>query len=112
MPSITIWPYTGSNILNRQLINVDLPAPVLPTMPALCPFYIFRVILLITKGSPSRYLVENFLNSMFPYVIAFKSLPYYLVLHFLQYSAYPGSGSNFEKVLTLSIAIIFNYKLA
>lgn len=38
--SICISPCAGSNIRNRQLINVDLPAPVRPTIPTLSPGYI------------------------------------------------------------------------
>lgn len=53
LSSMSILPSAGSKMRKRQLINVDFPAPVLPTSPTLCPFSIFKLTLLITKGRPS-----------------------------------------------------------
>lgn len=78
-------PESAYNILNKQLINVDLPAPVRPTTPTFSAFYIFNDIYLITNGNPYLYLAEYLLNYILPFWIANKLAPYYLVLHFWQY---------------------------
>jgi len=79
-------PSAGSKILSKQLIKVDLPAPVLPTIPTFSAFSILNEIPLITSGSPSLYRAEYLSNLMLPSLIAFKSHPSSFVLHFLQYS--------------------------
>lgn len=46
----------------RQLNNVDLPAPVLPTIPIFRPLGIDKSMFLRVKGIPSRYRAEKFAN--------------------------------------------------
>lgn len=83
--SIKILPSAASKILSKQLIRVDFPAPVRPTIPTFSPCLMLRVIPLITSGSPYLYLAQYFSNFMSPCFIAFKLLPSSFVLHFLQY---------------------------
>lgn len=58
LSSIRILPRAGYNILSMQLMSVDLPAPVLPTIPTLSPAEILILTFLITKGNYYRYLAE------------------------------------------------------
>lgn len=56
LPSINIFPEEHSKILSKQLMIVDLPAPVRPTMPILSPLFIFRFNPLRTNGNSALYL--------------------------------------------------------
>ncbi len=53
---MSIYPDEQSNILNKQLIMVLLPAPVLPTIPTFYPFTILKDTPFNTSRSSSRYL--------------------------------------------------------
>ena len=56
-------PGYDSQILNTDWMIDDLPAPVLPTIPTFSPGRILNETFFNTKGSPSLYLIETFLNS-------------------------------------------------
>ena len=62
IPSIRIEPELGSKIRLRQRQIVLLPAPVLPTIPILCPFSTSKVRFLRTSGVSGLYLRLKFLN--------------------------------------------------
>ena len=42
IPSIRIYPDTGSYILNNKLVIVDLPEPDSPTKATFCPFFMSK----------------------------------------------------------------------
>lgn len=56
-PSMRILPLSGSTNLNKALINVVLPLPVLPTTPTLVPSMIVQVIPVRTRGAFGRYRI-------------------------------------------------------
>lgn len=66
-------PEQGSTILIRQFNNVDLPAPVRPTMPIFSPDLILNDISLRMIGRSDLYLVENLSNSIYPDLIVSTS---------------------------------------
>mmetsp|Transcript_32613 Transcript_32613/g.64817 ORF Transcript_32613/g.64817 Transcript_32613/m.64817 type:complete len:85 (+) Transcript_32613:665-919(+) len=65
-PSILIDPESSSTIRSRAVINVLLPAPVLPTTPTLLRAGMESSSPFRTKGKPGRYLSLTSKNSIFP----------------------------------------------
>lgn len=55
--STTIFPPTGSTSLNKALIRVVFPLPVLPTIPILCPPSNVQLIPFRTNGDSRLYLI-------------------------------------------------------
>ena len=105
-PSNRMLPSAGSMILSKQLRRVDLPAPVLPTIPTFSPSLILRLIFLRMMGRSLRYLAEKFWNSMAPLGKTSLVYPSSFVLHFLQYSVQPFSGQILVKLRTLQTETI------
>ena len=67
MPSIRITPLSVSKRRLRAIETVDLPAPVLPTMPTLSPPLTKKLSPLITCSVVGRYRTFTFLNSTVPF---------------------------------------------
>lgn len=63
-----ILPFSSSSILESVYDTVDLPAPVLPTIPTFIPFSTVNERSLNTSSVVGRYLSEIFLNSNLPSV--------------------------------------------
>jgi hypothetical protein len=57
-----MYPSSPSMILVRLFMIVVLPAPDLPTIPIFSPSSILSEIWLRTRGRPSLYLAEYYLN--------------------------------------------------
>ena len=55
-------PIYGSAILNSAWMMEVFPAPVLPTIPTFSPSLILNERFFKTRGRPSLYLIEKFLN--------------------------------------------------
>jgi hypothetical protein len=66
IPSIRICPDETSVMRIRALIMVDLPEPVLPTMPTFSPALMVTLKFSMMFGRSSRYLMEAFLNYIYP----------------------------------------------
>mmetsp|Transcript_10771 Transcript_10771/g.26106 ORF Transcript_10771/g.26106 Transcript_10771/m.26106 type:complete len:228 (+) Transcript_10771:193-876(+) len=67
MPSTSMYPAVGSTSRSNTCINVDLPAPVLPTIPIFWPPSMVTVSPFRTRGSPGRYLTWRFLRDSLPF---------------------------------------------
>ena len=52
--------------LNMERVRLDLPEPVLPTIPTLWPGLMWRLTPLSTRGSPSLYLIWRLLRLISP----------------------------------------------
>lgn len=81
-PSMRIFPEEHSKIRSKQLIIVDLPAPVRPTIPIFSPLLIFKFKPLRTKGNSGLYLTFVSTNYISPLVITSLLYPSYFVLQF------------------------------
>ncbi|KAH3683180.1 hypothetical protein WICPIJ_005849 [Wickerhamomyces pijperi] len=59
MPSILMYPVSGSRNLNKAVMMVDFPAPVLPTIPILLFGSTSKETFLMTFGKWAAYLKER-----------------------------------------------------
>lgn len=103
LPSIRISPLNDSRILNKDIIIVDFPLPVLPTTPILSPAAKITFNPLRTGSRLGLYLTQKsmklisplsghrLVNLLFPCFLLSALLTFRTYL-FLRYSTYPLSG--------------------
>lgn len=109
LPSIKICPSAAYRILSKHNMIVDLPDPVLPTTPSLCPPVIVKLRPLSTRSKFFLYLHFKLIKSILPlsgqpseWILLCKALTLF-VSRSLRYSTYPYSGYKSIKVSHLSI---------
>ena len=71
-PNVYYDPYSGSQILSKDCIIDDFPAPVLPTIPTFYPFKTLKLTPLSTKGNSFLYFIWKSLKIIsFPIILLF-----------------------------------------